>query len=132
MRLVNRAMLCEPFPRGCLPCGLAIVGDVLTLMVDQPYRSAPQAARRSSRRLQPLANMRHSARLPLYLPAGGVRSTPPIIVVPWRSQTRHSHLVGLRSVINTSNTASTASQLCTIKIRTGLDPSVRLPESPVS
>jgi hypothetical protein len=53
--------------------------------------------------------MRNSARLPVYLAAGRVRSNPPIIVVPWRSQTRHSHLVGLRSVINTSNTALTAS-----------------------
>jgi len=59
--------------------------------------------------LQPLANRRNSARLPLYLAAGRVRSNPPIIVVPWRSQTRHSHLVGLLLVINTSNTAPTAS-----------------------
>ena len=29
---MNRAMLCEPFPRGRLPCGLAIVVDVLALM----------------------------------------------------------------------------------------------------
>jgi hypothetical protein len=53
--------------------------------------------------------MKNSARLPLYLAAGRVRSNPPTIVVPWRSQTRHSHLVGLRLVINTSNTAPTAS-----------------------
>jgi hypothetical protein len=60
-------------------------------------------------RSQPKANSWNSARLPLYLAAGRLLSNPPVIVVPKRSQTRHSHFVGLRSVINTSNTARSPS-----------------------
>jgi hypothetical protein len=71
----------------------------------------------SDHRDQRVDNRRKSARLPLYLAAGRVLSNPPIIVVPQRSQTRHSHLVGLRSVINTSNTAQSHPQLHVIKIR---------------
>ena len=56
-------------------------------------------------RAQRVDNRRNSARFPLYLAAGRVLSNPPIIVAPQRSQIRHSHLVGLRLVINTSNTA---------------------------
>jgi hypothetical protein len=101
------------------------VVDVLTLM--SISASSSSAIFTCSR-----ANRRNSARLPLYLAAGWVRSNPPIIVVPWRSQTRHSHLVGLRLVINTSNTAPTASPVVYHLKHTRLDPTVRLPESPVS
>ena len=73
----------------------------------------------SNHRNQRVDNRRKSARLPLYLAAGRVLSNPPIIVVPQRSQTRHSHLVGLRSVINTSNTAQSHPQLHVIKIGLG-------------
>ena len=43
-------------------------------------------------RAQLVDSRRNSTRLPLYLAAGRVLSSPPIIVVPWQSQTRHSHL----------------------------------------
>jgi hypothetical protein len=70
-------------------------------------RPTTRSPLRGNRRL--VDNSRNSARLPLYLAAGRELSNPPIIVVPWRSQTRHSHLVGLRSIIDTSSTAPTAS-----------------------
>jgi hypothetical protein len=70
-------------------------------------------------RIQRVDNKRNSARLPRYLAAGRVFSNPPIIVAPWRSQTRHSHLVELRSVTNTSNTtAPRHRQLRTVKLPT--------------
>jgi hypothetical protein len=68
-------------------------------------------------RAQRVDNSRNSARLPLYLAARRVVSNPFIIVVPCRSQTRHSHLVGHRLVISTSNTARTPSRVISIEIR---------------
>ena len=62
-------------------------------------------------RTQRVDNRRNSAQLPLYLAAGRVLSNPPIIVVPWRSQTRHSHF-RLRFVIKTSNKARITSPSC--------------------
>ena len=54
--------------------------------------------------------------LPRYLAAGRVLLKSPIMA-PKRSQTRHSHLVELRLVINTSNTAASCHpQLRIIKI----------------
>lgn len=71
-------------------------------------------------RIQRVDNKRNSARLPRYLAAGRVFSNPPIIAAPWRSQTRHSHLVELRSVTNTSNTAAPRHpQLRAIKLPMG-------------
>jgi hypothetical protein len=57
------------------------------------------------------ANSRNSARLPRYLAARRVVPNPFIIVAPRRSQTRHSHLVGHRLVISTSNTAGPRPEL---------------------
>jgi hypothetical protein len=68
-------------------------------------------------RPQRVDNRRNSARLPLYLATRRLRSNPPIIMVPQRSQTRHSHLVWLRLLINTSNTARTAPSLRTLNRR---------------
>ena len=49
--------------------------------------------------------------LPRYLAAGRALSKSPIMA-PKRSQTRHSHLVELRLVINTSNTAASRHPSC--------------------
>ena len=86
-----------------------------TLIVCAPMRRATCPLCPRDHRPQPLDNSRNSAQLPLYLAAGRVLSNPPIIIVPERSQTRHSHLIALRSVINTSNTARTVPQQLPIR-----------------
>lgn len=74
----------------------------------------------ANHRVQRVDSKRNSARLARYLAAGWVLSNPPIIVTPQRSQTRHSHLVELRLVTNTSNTAAPHDpQLRTVKIVRG-------------
>jgi hypothetical protein len=59
---------------------------------------------------QPVANRRNSARSALYLAARRVLSHPCIRMVPLRSRTCHSHLVGLRSTSATSNMVRTYRQ----------------------
>ena len=58
------------FPRGCLHCGLAIVVDVPYPHVDQGALYPLKLLGDLHRKLQPRANRRNSARLPLYLAAG--------------------------------------------------------------
>jgi len=64
-------------------------------------------------RFQPEANRINSARAPLYLAAGGCFQTHFIIVAPFRSQTRHSHLLELRSIIKTSSSLREPKRLAT-------------------
>src|ERR1700738_5316317 len=73
----------------------------------------------SNHRKQRGEQRRKNAPVPPVLGGGRFFPTPPIIVVPRRPQPRHSHLVGLRSVINTSNTAQSHPQLHVIKIGLG-------------